>query len=149
MITAFYPNPNKPKNPFASTTGVTSFSRLQANGFGPAYNEYWAKKKGCTPEEFIERDNAYKRQSARATYHSNDVVYPYSWAEYQKKGKCRVLKIDKGYADSDLDWKEGEPLYLVEATSEKNNFAIFRATVGFFSKIPPAEPKDEEKKDAA
>lgn len=148
MITEFYPNPNKPKSPYSNVPGYVppQYDRLQANGFGPSYNEYWAKKKGCTVEEFIERDMAFKKHAARCTYVANEVVYPYSWAEYQKKGKCRILKIDRGYGMSDLEWKDNEPLFLVEATSEKNNFSIFRATPGFFQKVPPTEPKTEEPK---
>lgn len=150
MITEFFPNPNKPKSHFqspASTMPAPNYGQIMANGFGRSYNEYWAKKKGCTVEEFVERDNAYKRQAARATYAINAVMYPYSWEEYQKKGKVRILKIDRSYAHSDLEWKDKEPLYLVEAVTTDNQYHVFRATVGFFQTTPPEEPKDEPKKD--
>ena len=139
MITEFYPNPNKPKSIFPVTP---------VKAYDATYNEYWAKKKSCTVEEFIKRDEAYKKAAARAYYNPNEVVYPHTWAEYQKKGKCRILKIDKSYITSDVEWSDKEPIYSIEASSEKNNFAIFRATAGFFTRIPPVEPKDEPKKDA-
>lgn len=152
MITEFYPNPNKPK--FVAPVTSSGFPpgspyALQANGFGLAHNEYHAKKKKCTVEQFIERDMLYKQRAARCTYTINSVVYPHTWEAYQEKGKCRILKIDRSYAESELEWENGQPLFLVEAISEKNNFAIFRATPGYFQNLPPTEPKPEEKKDPA
>ena len=143
MIYETYINPNKPKSklfPALSPVPMTTAGEIMKNGFGRAYNEYWAGKKGCTLDEFIERDMQYHEQAKKADYFINAVMYPFSWEEFQKKGTCRILKIDRNYAHSDLEWDEEKPIYLVEAISQKNSFQIFRATPKFFRKEPPVDP---------
>lgn len=140
MIIGFYPNPNKPKEkPFAMTPVVH-----QDRGYGKHYDEYYAKKRGCTVEEFIRRDKLVREAAKKIDYFLNASRYPFKWDEYEKKGKCRILRIDKNYAEYDQEWPaEGDgPLFLVEAMSEKNHFQVFRATPGFFKSEPPKKPEE-------
>jgi hypothetical protein len=141
MIIEFYPNPNKP----APSVYVVPALGPTA-GYGKHYDEYYAKKRGVTVEEFIRRDNIVRDKAKEITYHINASRYPFKWEEYEKKGKCRILRIDKTYAEYDHDWPEdGDgPLFLVEAMSEKNHFQVFRATPGFFTVMPPSAPKPVE-----
>lgn len=140
MIIEFYPNPNKPApvvSPHVVPLGPSA-------GYGKHYDEYYAKKRGCTVEEFIRRDNIIRAKAKEIKYFLNASRYPFKWEEYEKKGKCRILRIDKNYAEYDQDWPENGdgPLYLVEAMSEKNKFQVFRATPGFFVENPPKKPEE-------
>ena len=145
MIIGFYPNPNKPKAPEKQTPFTHTVLGDQDRGYGKHYDEYYAKKRGCTVEEFIRRDKVVRELAKKITYFLNASKYPFKWDEYDKKGKCRILRIDKNYAEYDQEWPElGDgPLYLVEAMSEKNKFQVFRATPGFFVDVPPEKPADK------
>ncbi len=144
MITQFYPNPNKQISHPAS---VSLYPYNHVNQIGSeSYIKYWAEKRGVTEDEYRRRDALVRAQALKATYWVNSRVYPFKWSAYEEKGSCRVLKIDRTYADYTEPWQaEGDgPLYIVEAISEKNNFNIFRATAGYFQKDMPTQPENEQ-----
>lgn len=130
MIIEFYPNPNKKiYHPPVVSSSPTGYMEMQAN------------KMGVSVTEYIRRDDIVRKEANRCTYQVGDEVYPFTIKAYEEKGKCRIISIARRYADlgKDYVWEEGKPIFIVGAKAEKNDFATFLATPGFFQKTEPTE----------
>lgn len=139
MIYEHYDNPNRPVEK-AIVAVPYKAGNLMVNGFSYDYCKHHANLKGCTIDEFAKRDKAYRDEVIGVSFYPNEVVYPQQWADYERLGKCRILKVIRTYSDTDREWDEGKPLYVVEATSEKENTSIRMATKNFFGRIMPKPP---------
>lgn len=142
MITEFYENPNKPKNPYQGRVAHYTFGTPKepdmANGHGQKFNEHWAKKLNLSLDEYVRRDVMIQNAAKGVYYSKNAVVYPKKIEDYQRLGKCRVLDVIRSIKEwpEDLQWSD-EHIYIVEAYSEENKFTVFRATGGYFGAMPP------------
>lgn len=150
MITLFYVNPLKPKPTqtalvLGTPPKTTTLTPTELNGHGANYNTFWAKKKGCTPQEFALRDMAFQTASKFLNFAINEAVYPCSWDDYVKMGKCRISKVFKTYADEDAKWPDKGAPHVIEVVAEGDNWALYTSTATFFSRLKPVDPETLKK----
>ena len=139
MIVETFPNPNKPKPaPFKSHYPMTT-SGVQT--FHPSYYEHQGKKRGISAEEFKRRDAIVRAEYQKAFYRKGDVVYPHTWEEYQKRGKCVIDGLYSSYSQFEDDdvWPKSDLPMIVNAHPVDDVKNTIVATANFFTSIEPKE----------
>lgn len=138
MIVEIYENPNKPVPKWQSTwTGPTNVTRPNHTQM----EEYWAKKKNITVEEYKRRDDIVRTEYAKCRYFVGGLVWPYSHALCEKMGQYRIRGIYKAYHEFETnEWDKSDNAYCVTAERVNVPETIF-TTIGYFQQHRPLNPK--------
>ena len=146
MIYEYYENPNKPPAraypPIPPVVLGEPPSSPAAKSVSPFMTdsmvEFYARKKGCTPAEFIKRDNLIKAQAGLAQYGKGSIVYPHTKELYDSIGKVFVRGIYKGYNEYEGDWDEAVTYpYIVTANPVDKPNEVIYCTVGYLKIFEP------------
>lgn len=139
MIVETFPNPNKPA-PVKSYYPITT-TPARAPNYHPTYYDHQAKKRNITAEEFKRRDAIVRAEYDKAFYRKGDVVYPHTWEEYQKRGKCVIDGLYSSYSQFEDDdvWPKSDLPMIVNAHPVDDVKNTIVATANFFTSIEPKE----------
>lgn len=139
MIIQEYPNPNKPVSKFWPTVVTNSNPPGAVMGGSNHMLDYWAKRKGITVEEFQRRDAIVRAEYAACKYKKNDIVYPFSKSQLEKKGMIKVVGIYKSYDEyEDTTWNSADNAYIVTAAYVDTGESLF-CTVNFLQIDEPTK----------
>lgn len=140
MITANYPNPNKPVSKlFPVAVGAHNPVISQSNAFD-SLTEFYAKRKNISVEEYKRRDAIVKAEAQKVAYMKGDLVYPYRKKLYADKGMVKVLGIYRSYSDFETsDWPKDDHAFIITGQWVDNPNESLFCTGGYLSIQEPKE----------
>ena len=139
MITKDYENPNKPVAKWAAWQAPH-----QPTNYSSTMEDFYAKKKNLTVEEYRRRDEIVRTEYAKCRYFTGSVVWPYTLNLCNKKGQYRIQGIYKAYHEYDTsEWPKDDSPFIVTAYPVSHPQETIFTTVAYFQIDKPMTPKDE------